>query len=114
MKVSEITPEWIKTRARTKGLKLYELAKLIPLERTAFSKSLNGKRNFLGWELLKLAEILGETPPFAVGNPELTGVMEDYLALSEADRLRARVFLRALLQAEALEGRPEAPGEPKR
>ena len=108
MKVSEVTPEWIRLRARTKGWRLEALAKAIPMERTKLSKSLNGKRNFLGWELAKIVELLDDAPAHATDDPDLRALLEDYLALSESDRLRARALLRALLQSEALERTHEA------
>lgn len=113
MKLSDVTPEWIRLRARTKGLRLRDLAKAAGMERTKLSKSLNGKRNFLGWELAKMVELLDEAPAYAgATDPELTALLDDYMELSESDQLRARALLRALLSAEALEETPPAPDEP--
>jgi transcriptional regulator with XRE-family HTH domain len=113
MKISDVTPEWVKLRAKTKGMRLGDLAKAVGMERTKLSKSLNGKRNFLGWELAKLLEVLDEGHAHAVADPDVIGMLEDYLALSEPDRVRARGLLRALLTAEVLEGKPASPDEPK-
>lgn len=93
-------------------MRLGDLAKALGMERTKLSKSLNGKRNFLGWELARLLEVLDEAPTHATAEPDVMALVKDYLALSEPDRLRARALLRALLQSEALEGKPEAPDEP--
>lgn len=111
MKVSEVTPEWIRMRARIKGLRQDDLARAIGIERTKLNKALNGKRNFLGWELVKIVELLDDAPAYADPDPEVTGLVEDYLALSEADRRRARGLLRALLQAEAHEEKPAYPDD---
>lgn len=111
MKISEVTPEWIRLRLRTKGMRIGDLAETIPLERTKVSKSLTGKRNFLGWELARIVEVLGEAEHYALPDPEIRELLEDYLALSESDRLRARALMRALLSAEALEENPPAPDE---
>jgi hypothetical protein len=113
MKITDITPEWIRLRARTKGVGLGQLAKQIGMERTKLSKSLNGKRTFLTWELEKIEELLGEAEAHNQMDPDLMAMMQEYLALSGPDRLRARVLMRALLSAEALEGKPAAQSEPE-
>lgn len=111
MRLDEITPEWIRLRLSVKGWSIGDLAEAMDLERTKLSKSLNGKRNFLGSELDRLRELLSEPGTYTTRDPELTEMVRDYLALSEADRLRARNLLRALLHAEALEAKREIPPE---
>ena len=109
MRLDEITPDWIRLRLSTKGMSIGDLAVAIPLERTKLSKSLNGKRNLLGWELDRIRELLADAGSYTTRDPELTAMVRDYLALSDPDRRRARGMLRALLNAEAQEGTRETP-----
>lgn len=113
MRITEVTPEWIRMRARTRGMSQADLAKAIGMERTKISKSLNGHRNFLAWELEKIVQVLGEAEALATVDPEVNQLVADYLALGEADRARARALLRALLSAAAREENPPGTSDPE-
>jgi hypothetical protein len=115
MQLTEVTPAWIRERAKAKRLRLGQVAEAINLPQTNFSKSLNGKRTFTTEELEKLVVVLCDTQESpeakAKYDPVLRALIEDYEALTDPmDRRRAAALVHSLRTVR--EGDEETPGQP--